>query len=76
MSTTWQIPSRVALLCAASLLAPLTGTAATALATAQVQGGASQRADLQSFDGVVALIKVGGQQWHARVTVQSKCQLR
>jgi RND family efflux transporter MFP subunit len=57
MTTTWKIPSRAALLCAASLLAPLTGMAATALATAQVQGGASQRADLQSFDGVVEPVR-------------------
>ena len=57
MTSTWKIPSRVALLCAASLLSPLTGTAATALATAQVQGGAGQRADLQSFDGVVEPVR-------------------
>ena len=57
MTTAWKIPSRVALLCAASLLSPLTGTAATELATAQVQGGASQRADLQSFDGVVEPVR-------------------
>ena len=57
MTTTWKIPSRVALLCAASLLSPLTGTAATELATAPVQGGASQRADLQSFDGVVEPVR-------------------
>jgi len=57
MTTTWKIPSKTALLCAASLLAPLTGTAATALATAQVQGGASQRANLQSFDGVVEPVR-------------------
>jgi RND family efflux transporter MFP subunit len=57
MTSTWKIPSRVALLCAASLLSPLTGTAATALATALVQGGAGQRADLQSFDGVVEPVR-------------------
>ena len=58
MTTTWKIPSSVALLCAASLMAPLSASAAGAvLATAQVQGGASQRADLQSFDGVVEPVR-------------------
>ena len=58
MTTTWKISSSVALLCAASLLAPLSALAAgAALATAPVQGGASQRADLQSFDGVVEPVR-------------------
>ena len=57
MTSIWKIPSGAALLCAASLLAPPTGLAATALATAPVQGGASQRADLQSFDGVVEPVR-------------------
>ena len=58
MTTTWKIPSSVALLCAASLLAPLSASAAgAALATTSVQGGASQRADLQSFDGVVEPVR-------------------
>ncbi len=57
MTTSWKTSASAALLCAASLLVPLTGTAATALATAQVQGGASQRADVQSVDGVVEPVR-------------------
>ena len=57
MTIPWKIRAAVALLGVASLLAPLAGRAATALATVQVQGGASQRADLQSFDGVVEPVR-------------------
>ena len=58
MTKTWKISCAVALLCAAGVLAPLSAWAAgAALATAPVQGGASQRADLQSFDGVVEPVR-------------------
>ncbi len=58
MTKTWKIPCAVALLCATGVLAPLSAwAAAAALATAPVQGGASQRADLQSFDGVVEPVR-------------------
>jgi hypothetical protein len=58
MTPTWKIPCAAALLCATSLLAPLSAwSAGAALATAQVQGGTSQRADLQSFDGVVEPVR-------------------
>ncbi len=59
MTTTWKHPSNAALLWVACLFSPLATplAGAAALATAEVQGGAAQRADLQSFDGVVEPVR-------------------
>jgi len=59
MTTTWKHPSTTALLWAACLFSPMTApwAGAAALATAAVQGGAAQQADLQSFDGVVEPVR-------------------
>ena len=53
----WALPSAAALVCSVSLLVPLPGFAANALVTTTVQGGKAQRADLQSFDGVVEPVR-------------------
>ena len=47
----------ITLLCGVSLLAPLPSAAANALATVEVQGGAAQHAELQSFDGVIEAVR-------------------
>ncbi len=59
MTTTWKHPSNAALLWVACLFSPLATplAGAAALATAEVQGGAAQRVDLQSFDGVVEPVR-------------------
>ena len=59
MTMTWKYPSTAALLWTACLFSPLASpwAGAAGLATAQVQGGPAQHADLQSFDGVVEPVR-------------------